>query len=148
MNSKSQSKSPHSPLQAYMVAMAGHLLIALARRVRNEELSLVEYGAMHLLRRGPPLRINELAEQLDQPLPAASRTVSSLVDKGLVNRVEDGEDRRAKLLTLTPKGRSLIDDQASELVKEVGAALAAMDNDIAKTVMPIYRTFVSKDKPD
>src|SRR3569833_12422 len=113
MNAKSQSKSraaegPQSPLQAFLLSMSGFMMVDIARQLRNATLSVAEFAAIFLLLRGKPLRINELGEALDQPLPSASRIASTLVDRGLVDRREDAADRRAKILTLTPKGRAMI----------------------------------------
>jgi DNA-binding MarR family transcriptional regulator len=132
-------------MRAYMMAMSGQLIVALARQLRNEALSLSEYAALHLLRRSGQVRISELAEGLAQPLPAMSRIVSDLVDKGLVERTEDSADRRAKTLTLTRRGASLLDEQASNLVREVGVALTGMESDIASAMMPLYREFMGRE---
>jgi len=40
---------------------------------------------------------------------AASQTVDQMVQMGLIKRTEDPNDRRAKQLTLTPKGRTLLE---------------------------------------
>jgi DNA-binding MarR family transcriptional regulator len=110
-------------MRAYMMAMSGQLIVALARQLRNEALSLSEYAALHLLRRSGQVRISELAEGLAQPLPAMSRIVSDLVDKGLVERTEDSADRRAKTLV----------------------ALTGMESDIASAMMPLYREFMGRE---
>jgi DNA-binding MarR family transcriptional regulator len=74
---------------------------------------------------------------LARPLPAASRIATALVKRGLVLREEDETDRRAKRLTLSGKGRQLIQSTATILLTDIGAALAAMDSEIASTVLPM-----------
>lgn len=150
MNAKSQAKpktaaGPQSPLQAFMVGMAGYMMVALARQLRSEEMSIVEFGAIHLLLRGKPLRINELADGLAQPLPATSRIVSTLVERGLVERHEDPDDRRAKVLTLTPAGRTLIEGLAQSLVAEVGVALSNIEGDVRDTMRPVFEMLVARE---
>jgi DNA-binding MarR family transcriptional regulator len=53
--------------------------------------------------------ISHLSEHLDVSAPAASQLVDRLVQHGLLERTEDPNDRRAKVLALTPKGRELIE---------------------------------------
>jgi len=150
MNAKAQAKpgaaaGPQSPLQAFMVSMAGYMMVALARQLRSEEMSIVEFGAVHLLLRGKPLRINELADGLAQPLPATSRIVSALVERGLVERREDPDDRRAKVLTLTSAGRTLIEGLAQSLVAEVGVALSNIEGDVRDTMRPVFEMLVARE---
>ena len=53
--------------------------------------------------------VSEIGEQLGVTNAAASQAVDRLVQLGLIERTEDPEDRRAKRLALTPKGRKLIE---------------------------------------
>lgn len=52
--------------------------------------------------------ISEVGSHLGVTNAAASQMVEKLVQQGLLERAEDPDDRRAKQLTLTPKGRALI----------------------------------------
>ena len=57
---------------------------------------------------------------------ATSQLVDKLVQSGLIQRVEDPHDRRAKLLSLTDKGRELIQQGIEERyrwVDELGERL-------------------------
>ncbi len=54
--------------------------------------------------------VSEVGEQLGVTNAAASQAVDRLVGLGLIERTEDPEDRRAKRLALTSKGRALIDE--------------------------------------
>jgi len=144
MNAKMQSDKPspptglESPLTAFLLEMSGHMMVSLTRSLRHESMSMAEFASVSLLLKGEPMRINELAEALEQPLPAASRTVSSLVDRGLVQRREDPDDRRAKVLTLTPAGRALMDGLAASLADRVEASLAGMAGSVTETMRPVF----------
>jgi len=52
-----------------------------------------------------PIAIGALSETLGLSVPAISRAVDGLVQRGEVKRTEDPRDRRSKLLTPTAKGR-------------------------------------------
>ncbi len=53
--------------------------------------------------------VTEIGEQMGVTSAAASQSIDKLVQLGLVERVEDPLDRRAKQLSLAPKGRLLIE---------------------------------------
>jgi DNA-binding MarR family transcriptional regulator len=50
-----------------------------------------------------------MGEHLDITMPAASQLIKRLVDEQLVDRAESPQDRRVRQLTLTAKGRTLIE---------------------------------------
>jgi DNA-binding MarR family transcriptional regulator len=52
--------------------------------------------------------MSKISEQFEVTPAAASQLVDKLVQSGLVHREEDPQDRRAKSLRLTEKGRELI----------------------------------------
>jgi DNA-binding MarR family transcriptional regulator len=52
-----------------------------------------------------PLSVKELSDKLGLSLPAVSRAVEGLVQRGEVVREEDARDRRSKLVTVTARGR-------------------------------------------
>jgi DNA-binding MarR family transcriptional regulator len=52
--------------------------------------------------------VNQLAERLGLSLPAVSRSVEGLVQRGYVTRAEDTEDRRVKQIAATGDGRALL----------------------------------------
>jgi DNA-binding MarR family transcriptional regulator len=63
---------------------------------------------MRMVHRGST-SVSEVGEQLGVTNAAASQAVDRLVQMGLIERKEDPEDRRAKRLALTQKGRTLIE---------------------------------------
>ena len=53
-----------------------------------------------------PLSLGALTHELGLSLPAVSRAVDGLVQRGQVKRQEDPSDRRSKLITLSARGRA------------------------------------------
>jgi DNA-binding MarR family transcriptional regulator len=65
--------------------------------------------ALHaLLEDDDELSVKQVAERLGLSLPGASRTVEALLQKGLLERREDAEDRRVKRVRLTDHGRDVV----------------------------------------
>jgi DNA-binding MarR family transcriptional regulator len=71
-------------------------------------------------------QLKELAEKLGTSTPAMSRAVDDLVKKELVTRVEDPDDRRARRIELTAKGREVVDRIVTVRLKGVTAFAASL----------------------
>lgn len=81
------------------------------RRFMDEtSLSFSQISVLMRLKHGGSSGVSEIGDQLGVSNAAASQTVDRLVQLGLIERTEDPEDRRAKRLVLTQKGRSLIEE--------------------------------------
>ncbi|WP_411970235.1 MarR family winged helix-turn-helix transcriptional regulator [Mesorhizobium sp. BH1-1-4] len=81
-----------------------------------------------LSRLGDNLRQGVLADHLGFEGPSLVRIVDLLVEEGLVRRMEDAADRRAKILSLTDAGRSRVTEierllavLRADLLSDVGA---------------------------
>jgi MarR family 2-MHQ and catechol resistance regulon transcriptional repressor len=60
-----------------------------------------------LLNKGP-LPVNTIGPKVNLTPGSISIAVDRLLDRGLVSRVESHEDRRVRVVSLTPKGKELI----------------------------------------
>jgi DNA-binding MarR family transcriptional regulator len=76
-----------------------------------------------------PLRLGALADRMGTTDATASRTVDALVATGLVERLEDAEDRRAVRIDVTSEGRRLIDRRRAELAKALERGLRDLPAD-------------------
>jgi DNA-binding MarR family transcriptional regulator len=73
------------------------------------ELSFSQMKALQLLfNAGEAESVKELGDHLGLSLAAMSRAAEGLVQRGLVDRHEDSQDRRIKRLSLTAPGRDLV----------------------------------------
>jgi DNA-binding MarR family transcriptional regulator len=54
-----------------------------------------------------PLRVGEIAQRMQVAGPHATRQIHGLEQRGLVERVADPDDQRARLITLTAAGEKL-----------------------------------------
>jgi DNA-binding MarR family transcriptional regulator len=71
-------------------------------------LSMPQFSMMMQMYHRGACGMSEVSERFEITPAAASQLVDKLVQSGLVQRVEDPTDRRAKLLSLTEKGRKFI----------------------------------------
>jgi len=68
------------------------------------------FPVFYLLSKNDALSIKELSEQTEVSHPAASQLITNLKNKNLVTSVTSVDDGRRQLVTLTDKGRALLND--------------------------------------
>jgi DNA-binding MarR family transcriptional regulator len=74
-------------------------------------LSMSQAGVLFRLhRRGLSKGVSDIGDYLGVTSAAASQLLDRLVQQGLISRTEDPEDRRTKRLSLTERGRRVIEE--------------------------------------
>jgi MarR family transcriptional regulator, transcriptional regulator for hemolysin len=98
---------------------------------------------VHLARAPAPMRQKDLAASLVLDGSTVARLLDALEAAGLIERREESADRRAKTITITSQGRSIIDqvELASREVREVALhGLSKGDIKSATQVLALIRT--------
>ena len=75
---------------------------------KSAGLTMPQFSILMQLHHKGPCGMSGISEGYDITPAATSQLVDKLVHGGLIQRVEDQNDRRAKLLSLTDKGRDLV----------------------------------------
>ncbi len=79
-----------------------------AAGIEETGLGLSDFGVLEILLHKGPLPVNTIGPIVDLTPGSISIAVERLVAKGLVSRVESAEDRRVRIVALTPRGKDLI----------------------------------------
>jgi MarR family 2-MHQ and catechol resistance regulon transcriptional repressor len=79
-----------------------------AAGIEETGLGLSDFGVLELLLHKGPLPVNTMGPIVDLTPGSISIAVDRLFTKGLVTRVESKEDRRVRIVALTPRGKDLI----------------------------------------
>jgi DNA-binding MarR family transcriptional regulator len=95
-----------------MYALASYLMrtanVGTFNKIAELDLSFTQLKALSALESaGEERSVKALAETLGISMPAMSRAVDGLFERGLLDRQEDPTDRRAKRLGLTDAGRAV-----------------------------------------
>lgn len=104
---------------AQSIQSAGHVWLVMMKAMRAmtkyaaagiEEtgLGLSDFGVLEALLHKGPLPVNTIGSMVDLTPGSISIAIERLVEKGLVSRVESAEDRRVRIVALTPSGKDLI----------------------------------------
>jgi len=79
---------------------------------KQSGLSMSQLGALFRLHRSGFCGVSNIGDHLGVTHAAASQMVDRLVQQGLLERAEDLDDRRVKKITLSPKGRKLVEESS------------------------------------
>ena len=79
-----------------------------AEGIEDTGLGLSDFAVLEALLHKGPLPVNTIGPIVNLTPGSISIAVDRLVEKGLVSRVESAEDRRVRIVALTPRGKDLI----------------------------------------
>src|SRR5262249_26216674 len=79
-----------------------------AADIEETGLGLSDFGVLEILLHKGPLPVNTIGPIVDLTPGSIGIAVDRLFAKGLVTRVESTEDRRVRIIALTPRGKDLI----------------------------------------
>jgi DNA-binding MarR family transcriptional regulator len=97
-------------------------------------LSFTQMKALFLLQERDEMTVKDIAARLSMSLPAMSRSVEGLVQRGFVTRREHESDRRSKQIALLPAGREVL-DRITAAREHALVAFAAELSDAERTAL-------------
>ena len=75
---------------------------------------------------GNNITVNELASRMEVTVPAVSRTLRKLEERGLINRVTGEECKRNTFVVISDKGRRLFDENKETVEYMVSKLISAL----------------------
>lgn len=115
------SKQVSRSLRAWVETTTHRAMRDQARYVKSLGLSMPQFFLLMHIYHKKQCGISDLSGHMEITAAAASQTVDKLVQAGLLERAEDPNDRRAKQVTLSPKGCDLIEKSIAERFRWVEA---------------------------
>lgn len=115
--------------KAYRI-MRGHL----AKILSVYDLSIPEWTILGQVFEQDGIRLAEISNILSVEAPLITTLSDQLEKKGLVARADDPQDRRAKLLKLTEKGRELV----PKIEMDANAKIKALLTGISDADLLVY----------
>ena len=94
-----------APLWALLNRRSSHELLKVVADLGS---SFSQIKLLFLLEDGVEHSVTEIAAALELSLPATSRAIDGLIEKGYVTRRESAEDRRSRIVALTEFGQRTV----------------------------------------
>lgn len=82
---------------------------------------------MALINRRGPLPLGEIAARENLSAPSVTKTIARLERQGYIARLDDPADRRVSLISLSARGRALVDDVRSRRTAYLNQRLQELD---------------------
>ena len=112
----------------------------LAADIEREGLSASGFSVLVVLSTaGGELELRALRRRLRTSKANATEVVTTLAGRGLVTRTRLAHDRRAASVTLTARGREVVDRLFPEHTERVAAAFSVLDEDEKRSLSEICR---------
>ena len=118
-----------------------------AAAIKKFGISLDQFHTLRYIRRGYDT-VTSLAEVRQISAPATSQAVEVLVQKGLVTRTQQQEDRRCVRLALTPYASKILDENYDETLEWVKQKMLHMSKDELETVKRAMQILQSTFSPN
>ncbi|WP_298134747.1 MarR family winged helix-turn-helix transcriptional regulator [Micropruina sp.] len=106
------------------------------------DLTMQQFRVLGQVVRRPGISGNELGGLLGVSAPTASGLVERLVEKGLIARIDDADDRRIRRLHPTEAGRDLMRQMDSMFERMLGVVLQVLSADELEVLCQSARTML------
>ncbi len=103
------------------------------------ELTMAQVRALHVIAAEGTSHGRCLAQALGVGAPAVSKIVDQLVERGLVARQEDADDRRIVWLHVTDEGQALVDQLSLSYLEGLRRVVESLDPDELERVAEAWR---------
>jgi DNA-binding MarR family transcriptional regulator len=106
------------------------------------------HRVLHFVHRYPGLKVADLLDVLRITKQSLGRVLKQLLDEGYIVQRTGNNDRRQRLLYVTPKGEALVARLAGLQTNRINRALEGIGPDDAETVRRFLRAMIDRDDPD
>jgi MarR family 2-MHQ and catechol resistance regulon transcriptional repressor len=135
-------KRSSDPIHVWLVlikafhAISKHAFVGIQR----EGLGDSDFRVLEVLLHKGPLPVNTIGPKVNLTPGSISVAVDRLYAKGLVSRVESAEDRRIRIVALTPAGKKVIIPVFQKHVTDMKKVFAALSPDELQQLESILKT--------
>jgi DNA-binding MarR family transcriptional regulator len=100
------------------------------RRLASGPLTFAQMKVLLALNRhdGPTATLGDIARNLNVGYPTATELVNRLVQGGYIRRIPSSADRRQRIVTLSPRGRALMDQFVKRRRQRIARLLGVLED--------------------
>jgi DNA-binding MarR family transcriptional regulator len=115
-----------------------------ARRLADEGVTVAEWSVMRALHNVDAMAPSALSQSMGMTKGAISKLADRLLDKGLLQRTDNPDDRRAHALSLTRAGRDMVPTLAKLADRNDAEYFGILTRDEHETLDRILKTLAEK----
>ena len=148
-------KTPIDAARLWLVLVRCHhaLRYIAERSIQDAGLGLTDFAALEALLHKGPLSIGEIQSKVPLALGSMTAAVDRLEERGLILRTPSPEDRRAKILKLSPKGRSVVAAAFTRHAADLETVMAVLDQHERRQLRDLLKKVglfaaAARDSPD
>jgi DNA-binding MarR family transcriptional regulator len=126
------------------VLVASRALVGVAARslaAVEHEVTLPQFRALVVLASRGPVNSGALADELAVHPSTGTRLCDRLVAKGLVTRDHHPDNRREVVVTITPKGRTIVDDVTVARRREIATIVRRVPSELRPAMVDALQAF-------
>lgn len=116
---------------------------ALTKALVLFDISIPEWKLMGQLYDHGDMKLAELADRLDVEAPLVTALIDKLEKKALVKRTQSRTDKRAKIITITSKGKELIEKSEPSVKLAMNDLLKGVSHEQLVTYISVLQTIVN-----
>ena len=109
----------------------------------RSELAVIFQALDFYAEKGEYITVAETARLTDSSMPAVSRTLRSLSQKGYIKRILDENDRRSVRIAATEKGKKTLDDFIKSVVSIIDTAMEEFTDEELSSMIEYHGRFVN-----
>ncbi len=87
--------------------------------------------------------VAEIAAEMSVSVPAVSRTLRSLQEKGFITRQVDENDRRSIRVEVTPEGKEILEENLQRITIATNRIMSVFTEDEIRTIAELYGKFAA-----
>ncbi len=118
------------------------------RHLKAQGVTLPQMFALRYIYYKGPCHIADIAQELGVTGASVSQMLNRLVDQGYIVREEAPHDRRHKLLTLTDKGRAILEESAAAQSRWLTNVAAKLTEEEKKRILDALELIEAKMEED
>ncbi len=122
-------------IRDWVESIAMRSLREMSSYVRATGLSWPQFGVLMLLYHGGVCGVTRLGQRMEISGAGASQLIERLVQAGLVQRSENPDDRRARVIALSDKGCELVEQGISQRYQWLDKLVAGLDDERRQAVL-------------
>ena len=125
----------------WLVLMKAHRTLQrlAVRSVEATELGLSDFGVLEMLLHKGPLAVNDIGRRIELTSGAITVCVDRLEERGWVERSFHPEDRRARIVALTARGRTRAAEAFASHKAAMDSAASALDRSERATLIELLK---------